>query len=529
VIIKIFRESKNMARNGSRTRRQVAEDAAKVAAQAAAAATLEALDHDEDEDEDEMEESIQPGDDGRPKTQKGRNAPSAGGPSKDVKLGSEGPDAIAKSRVQEAHEDEEEEDDDEKSESRNPLGRHLDVREAQHNDDEEEDDDDMKEGKADDQLTRTDDSSRSDAQRKRTSPVWSGDIGNEITADSNPAIPAGTAVVETQMAGEGAKSQTQNNPGRPEDQLTDADNDTGSDASRAGQRGGPGTGGKPSSGALDSAQTAKEKPIDPSAVGMDKTVAEATNALFNGEDLTEDFKTKAKTVFGAALREVMNRHSVAMTERYNGFLDEKVVELQANFDQKQAEIVERVDDYLGYVVEQWLGENKLAVENGLRAEITDSFMKGLHGLFQEHHIELPEDRVDAYTESQTRVSDLENQLKEQINSNVQLRKELSSKTVNEAFDEVADGLADTDRERLRSLAEGVEFGDEAEFKSKVTILRESYFGGDRPNPEVEEVDEINEPAAPQLGKSMAANVTALGRLAGHPTPTSKFRQAQLNG
>jgi hypothetical protein len=75
----------------------------------------------------------------------------------------------------------------------------------------------------------------------------------------------------------------------------------------------------------------------------------------------------------------------------------------------------------------------------------------------------------------------------------------------------------------------VEFGDEAEFKSKVTILRESYFGGDRPNPEVEEVDEINEPAAPQLGKSMAANVTALGRLAGHPTPTSKFRQAQLNG
>ncbi len=516
-----------MTRNGSRTRRQVAEDAAKVAAQAAAAATLEALDHDEDEDEDEMEESIQPGDDGRPKTQKGRTAPAAGGPSKDVKLGSEGPDAIAKSRVQEAHEDDEE-DDDEQSESRNPLGRHL--QNEQDDDEEEKDDEDMDEGKADDQLTRTDDSSRSDAQRKRTSPVWSGDIGNEITDKSHPGVPAGTAVVEAQMAGEGAKSQTQGNPGRPEDQLTDADNDTGSDAGRAGQRGVPGTGGKPSSGALDAAQTAKEKPIDPAAVGMDKTVAEATNALFNGEDLTEDFKTKAKTVFGAALREVMNRHAVAMTEQYNGFLDEKVVEIQASFDQKQAEIVERVDDYLGYVVEQWLGENKLAVENGLRAEITDSFMKGLHGLFQEHHIELPEDRVDAYTESQNRVGDLENQLKEQINSNVQLRKELSVKTVSEAFDEVADGLADTDRERLRSLAEGVEFDDEEQFKSKVSILRESYFGGERVNSStVEEVDEINEPSAPELPSAMAANVEVLGRLAGHPTPTSKFRQAQLNG
>ncbi len=522
-----------MPRTGRTTRQELRTEAARKAAEAAAAAVLEATEEDDEmEDDDEMEESIQPGDDGRPKTLKGRGVPSAGGPSKDVKLGAEGPDALKKSRVAENVEGDEEEDDDEmeESRSRNPLGRHLTVGEA-HEEDEDEDDEDMSEGAADDQLTRTDDSSRSDAQRKRQSGTHSGNIGNEITDKSHPGVPAGKAVVEAQMAGEGAASSTKSNPGRPEDQLTDADNDTGTDAGRAGQRGARGSGGKPSSGALDAAQTAKERPIDPAAVGMDKTVAEATNALFNGEDLSEEFKTKAKTVFGAALREVMNRHAVAMTEQYNQFLDEKVVEIQNSFDSKQAEIIERVDDYLGYIVEQWLAENKLAVDSGLTSEINRSFMSGLHGLFKEHYIELPEDRVDAFEESQARVENLESQLKEQINSNVQLRKDLNVKTVAEAFEDVADGLADTEKERLRALAEGVEYDTEEQFRSKVAILRESYFGGERSVTfnEADAVDEVNEPSAPQLPAAMAANVNALGRLAGHPTPTSKFRQEQLNG
>ncbi len=511
--------------NTRKTRTEQATEVARKAAQAAAAAVLEAAEADE-EDDDEMDESIQPGDDGRPKTQKGRTAPAAGGPAKDVKLGSEGPDAVKKSRVQENLDDEE--DDDEMEESRrNPLGRFLNLEADM---DDEEEDDEMKEGAADDQLTRTDDSARTDAQRKRQSGTHSGDIGNEITDTSHPAVPAGTAVVEAQMAGEQPRGAAAPNPGSPGDQLTGSDGDTQADAKRAGQRGDPGSGGKPSSGALDAEQTAKEKPLDPSAVGMDKTVAEATNALFNGEDLSEDFKTKASTIFGAALREVVQRHATNMTETYNGYLSEKVAEVQEHYEAKHIQLVERIDDYLGYVVEQWVSENKLAVETGLRADISDSFMKALHGIFKEHYIELPEDRVDAFTESQTRISELETQLGEQINSNVSLRKELSVKTVDEVFAEESDGLADTERERLRHLCEGVEFDDAGQYRQKVQILRENYFGRTavNSNSDAEDVDEINTPSAPALEPKMSKYVQGMSRLAGAATPTGKFRQT-LNG
>ena len=519
-----------MSRNGRKTRREQVEATARIAAEAAANAVLEAV-HEDDEDDDEMEESIRPGDDGRPKTLKGRNAPAAGGASKEVRLGAEGPESLKKSRVQEnLDDDDKEEDDDEMEESRlrNPLGAHL----YETDDEDEEEDDDMSEGAADDQLTRTDDSTRADAQRKRQNSTSSGDIGNEITAKSHPTVPSAAAVVEAQMAGEGAKSQTQGNPGRPEDQLTDADNDTGSDAKRAGQRGPKGTGGSPSSGALDAAQTAKERPLDPAAVGMDKTVAEATNALFNGEDLTEEFKTKATTIFNAALREVMTRHAEQMTETYNGFLDEKVAEIQENAQIKYDALVERVDDYLGYVVEQWSTDNKLAIENGLRSEISSSFMNGLHDLFKEHYIELPEDRVDAYADSQTRIEELEGQLGEQINSNVELRKVVNTKTFNEVFDEVADGLADTDRERLRTLSEGVDYDDETQFRDKVEILKESYFGATAvasSSDDYDAVDESNEPAPVELNERMSKYVQTVGHIARHPSSTGKYRQRQLDG
>lgn len=514
--------------NTRKTRTEQATKVARKAAQAAAAAVLEAAEN--DEEDEEMDESIMPGDDGRPKTMKGRSVPAAGGPSKDVKLGSEGPDAVKKSRVQEQNDEDEMDDDDEMEESRlNPLGRFLNL-EADNGDD-DEDDDDMQEAAADDQLTRTDDSARLDAQRKRQSPTYSGDIGNEVTDKSHPAVPAGTAVVEAQMAGEQPRGAAAPNPGNPGDQLTGSDGDTQADAKRAGQRGDRGTGGKPSSGALDAEQSAKEKPLDPAAVGMDQTVAEATNALFNGEDLSEDFKTKASTIFGAALREVVQRHATNMTETYNGYLSEKVAEVQEHYKAKHSQLVERIDDYLGYVVEQWVSENKLAVETGLRADISDSFMKALHGIFKEHYIELPEDRVDAFTESQNRISELENQLGEQINSNVSLRKELSVKTVDEVFAEESDGLADTERERLRHLCEGVEFDDATQYRQKVQILRENYFSRTTVNlnNDADAVDEVNTPAVPTLVGNMSKYVAGMNRLAGSASPTGNFPTRNLNG
>lgn len=518
-----------MPRTGNRKRQTQAEAVARRAAKAAAEAVLEQM-ADDDEDEEEVEESIQPGDDGRPKTQKGKKAPGAGGPRKDVKLGAEGPDAEKTGSVMEQEEGDEEEDEDEVEEGRNPLGRHL-RSETDDNDeddvggDEDEDEEEVAEGKADDQLTDTDDDTRIDARKKRSNRQSSGDIGNEISDDG--PIPS-DRVVEDVMAGEGAKPAAQQNPGSPGDQLTDDDNDTGSDVKKKGQRSARGQGGKPSTGSLGAAQDKKEQPLDPAAVGLDKTVAEATNALFNGEDLTEEFKTKASTILQAALTEIAGRQESALTETYNGYLDEKVAEITERYERRHEQVVAKVDDYLAYVVEEWMKENEVAIESGIKGEINSSFMKGLHELFAQHHIELPDDKVDAYVETRERVSELEDQLNEQINANVELKKRLNVVNISEVFDEVADGLAETQKEKLRTLASGLEYDDAAGFKAKVEILRESYFSV-TPRSNSDDVDESNEQPPKVLNEKMQTYANVTSRMARNPSPTGKSRPQDLNG
>lgn len=482
-----------MPRTGNRNRQEQAEEVARRAAKAAAEAVLEQMD-DEEEDEEEMEESIQPGDDGRPKTQKGKKAPAAGGPAKDVKLGSEGPDAVKVGSVQEQADDEEE----------------------------DEGEEEMEEGVADDQLTATDDSSRIDAQKKRKDPTHSGDIGNEIS-DHEP-IPGRTGVVEQEMAGEqDVKAASKPNPGKPEDQLTDADNDTGEDVRKKGQRTAPGQSGKPSTGSLGAAQDKKELPIDPSAVGLEKTVAEATNALFNGEDLTEEFKAKASTILEAALRDIAGKQEEALTEAFSAVLAEKVAEIEGQNEERQAQLVEKIDDYLGYVVETWLKENEVAIESGIKSEINSSFMKGLHELFTQHNIELPDEKVDAYVETTERVKELEDRLNEQINANVELRKQLQTANLSETFDEVADGLAETQKERLRELSQGIEFDSPEQFRGKLEILKESYFSV-APEAKSENVDESGgtEEEPQVLNEGVAAAAKSLSRLSRNPSPTGRF-------
>ena len=195
---------------------------------------------------------------------------------------------------------------------------------------------------------------------------------------------------------------------------------------------------------------------------------EDMDALLSGENLSEEFVTKATTIFEAAV--------VARAEEV---IAEAEVQLQEQFEAAVEEIKEdlasKVDDYLNYMVEEWMKDNELAIEKGLRAEIVEDFIGGLRNLFVEHYIDIPADKVDVVEELTAKVEELEASLNEQINKGVELTKDLNEQKKIEAIYTACEGLSQTQVEKLKSLAENVEFTTEEEFVAKVDVLKESYF------------------------------------------------------
>ena len=198
---------------------------------------------------------------------------------------------------------------------------------------------------------------------------------------------------------------------------------------------------------------------------------EDLDALLGGENLSEEFVTKASTIFEAAViaraEEVIAEAEIALTEQFETAVEEIKEELAA-----------KVDDYLNYMVEEWMKENALAIEKGLRAEIVEDFIVGLKGLFEEHYIDIPEDKVNVVEELTNKVEELEGSLNEQISRGVDLTKALNEQKKIEAIYTACEGLTQTQVEKLKSLAEGVEFTTEEEFVTKVETLKESYFKAD---------------------------------------------------
>jgi hypothetical protein len=192
------------------------------------------------------------------------------------------------------------------------------------------------------------------------------------------------------------------------------------------------------------------------------------DALLEGENLSEEFRTKATTIFEAA---VMSRAQVVV-EEVEAQLTEQ---FEMVVEQAKEELSEQVNDYLNYFVEEWMKENEIALEKGLRSEITEDFMTGLRDLFIEHHIDIPEDKVNVVEEFAAKIEELENSLNEQINTNIELSKSLNEQKKIEALHTVCEGLTQTQVEKLKSLAESVEFTTESEFMTKLETLVESYF------------------------------------------------------
>ena len=200
----------------------------------------------------------------------------------------------------------------------------------------------------------------------------------------------------------------------------------------------------------------------------DFDIEEDVNALLEGEELTEEFQEKAKTIFEAALRSRVFEIKETLEEQYAAALAEEVEEIKS-------ELQERVDSYLEYVADEWFNENALVIENGLKTEMTESFLQGMKGLFEEHYVEIPEDRYDVLENMVEKLDEMETKLNEQIDKNVSLNKRLAEAVADGIFEQVSDGLAITQKEKLASLAESVEFESEGNYREKLETLRESYF------------------------------------------------------
>jgi hypothetical protein len=216
-----------------------------------------------------------------------------------------------------------------------------------------------------------------------------------------------------------------------------------------------------------------EIPVEEVAVveeSLKVDVSADVDALMNGESLSEEFRTKAATIFESAVVVRVKEEVARLEEEFDVKLAEQVESITEG-------LVEKVDGYLDYVVEQWISENEIALEHGIKTDIMESFISGMKGLFQEHYIEVPEEKYDVLGEMEAKIDSLEAKLDEQVSKNIDLKKSLQEATRKEIVGMVSEGLTATEVEKFSGLVEELVFESEEAFKTKVQTIRESYFTG----------------------------------------------------
>ena len=239
----------------------------------------------------------------------------------------------------------------------------------------------------------------------------------------------------------------------------------------------------------------------------DLDVSQDVEALVDGEELSEEFKTKAATIFESAIKSKV-RSELEKIQEEN---DKQMKELA---ETSMKSMVEKVDDYLGYVVEQWMSENELAIERGLKGEIAEDFISGLKGLFEDHYIDVPDEKYDILEANLTKIEELEDKLNKQMEENVQLKKQKGELVKESLIADVADGMTDTETEKFQSLVDDVEFSDEDSYKEKLQTIKESYFGTGKVESEETEVlteEGSEETMTVESSGSMAQYVNAIGK------------------
>jgi len=219
-------------------------------------------------------------------------------------------------------------------------------------------------------------------------------------------------------------------------------------------------------GGEDSEEDTAEEEVE--EVEEEFNIDEDVNALLEGEELSEEFQEKARTIFEAAIKSKVAEIKESLQESY-------AVALVEELNAIKSELTERVDAYLEYVADEWFQENALAVEHGLKTEMTESFLVGMKSLFEDHYVTIPEDRYDVIESMVDKLDEMEEKLNEQIQRNVALNRRLAESVADVIFADVAEGLALSQKDKLASLAENVEFESEADYREKLVTLRESYF------------------------------------------------------
>jgi len=248
---------------------------------------------------------------------------------------------------------------------------------------------------------------------------------------------------------------------------------------------------------------AEDKKLIKKMIAKEK-MKEDMDALFTGENLSEEFVTKATTIFEAA---VLARAEEVIAEAETQLAEE----FEAAVEEIKEDLAAKVDDYLNYMVEEWVKDNEIAIEKGLRSEIVEDFITGLKGLFEEHYIDIPTEKVEVVEELTAKVEELEDAINEQIKVAVEMKKELNEHKKFEAIYAACEGLTQTQVEKLKSLAEGVEFTTDEEFGAKMTTLKESYFKSDVKVADSSALDEVlveEEKKEKQLSEDASINMYA---------------------
>ena len=242
---------------------------------------------------------------------------------------------------------------------------------------------------------------------------------------------------------------------------------------------------------------------------IEVNVEDDINALIAGEELSEEFEEKARTIFETAINSKVSLIKEDLEKEYAKILQEEI-------DSTKVELTERVDSYLEYVANEWLEENSLAVEQGLKAEMSESFLTGMKSLFEEHYVSIPEDKYDVLESMVNKLDDMEEKLNEQIEKNVGLTKRLAESKSDGILSDVSEGLAVTQKDKLASLAESVEFESESDYREKLVTLRNSYFPtrqvASTPSDDSEMLSEESKAPAAEATGTMANYLTTLQRI-----------------
>jgi hypothetical protein len=235
-------------------------------------------------------------------------------------------------------------------------------------------------------------------------------------------------------------------------------------------------------------------------------LSDDVKALIGDEKLTEEFKTRAATIFEAAVKSKINEAKKKIQTSYEEKLKEEV-------NSTKAELVEKVDSYLNYVVEEWMKQNELAVERGIKGEIAEDFISGLKKLFEDHYINVPDEKYDVLEDQASKIETLEKKLNEQIENNVKLNSEIGKLTRQDIVDAVSAGLTDTNKEKFNKLAEEIEYSNAEEFKKKVTTIKESYFNTKKEISSNSEIDNVaeGETTNVDLSNAMTAYAAAISK------------------